>query len=300
MDGAASIPTFRLRDVEFDPGTVEFAIRRIEDFSAPALRPALNKHRTDFYHIIWITGLSGEGKIWIDLDCYPVKPHLMCFISPGQIRAWEVPALQATGGVTGYAIAFTSEFFSNSPDDTSALIQLPYFHGVGAAPVLYADEERAGVFTVLCQRLERETELALDSQVAILHSYMRILLVEARRFHVAQPGAIRVEETHMVLTKQFIQLVDAHYLDTSSVADYAEMLHVTANHLVETVRRAVGVPPGKIIHERLLLEAKRLLRYSDLPIAEIATQLNFEDPSYFSRFFKKHSGFSPSEFREQP
>ena len=60
----------------------------------------------------------------------------------------------------------------------------------------------------------------------------------------------------------------------------------------------MGIPPGKLIHERLLLEAKRLLRYSDLPVADIADQLNFEDPSYFSRFFKKHTGFSPSEFRE--
>jgi AraC family transcriptional regulator, transcriptional activator of pobA len=50
----------------------------------------------------------------------------------------------------------------------------------------------------------------------------------------------------------------------------------------------------------VLLEAKRLLRYSDLPVTEIAYRLNFEDPSYFSRFFKKYTGFSPSEFREQP
>ncbi len=299
MNDAAPIPTVTIHDVELDPGSVEFAIRRIEDFSAPVLRNGLNKHRTDFYNILWITGLSGEGKIWIDLDCYPLRPHLMCFISPGQIRAWEGSALEIAC-VTGYAIAFTSGFFSNSPDDTSALVQLPYFHGVGAAPVLHADEERAGLFTLLCRRLERETQHALDGQVTLLHSYMRSVLVEARRFHASQPGAIHIEETGMVLSKQFIQLVDAHYLNTTSVADYADMLHVTANHLAETVRRTVGLPPGKIIHERLLLEAKRLLRYSDLPVAEIAYQLNFEDPSYFSRFFRKQTGFSPSDFREQP
>jgi AraC-like DNA-binding protein len=78
------------------------------------------------------------------------------------------------------------------------------------------------------------------------------------------------------------------------------MLHVTTNHLNETVKGTLGQPAGMIIRERLLLEAKRLLRYSDSPVAEIATHLNFEDPSYFSRFFKKHTGFSPSEFREQP
>ena len=191
-------------------------------------------------------------------------------------------------------------FFSNSPDDANALIQLPYFHGVGAAPVLYVNEEQARLFTEVCSRLEREAQLALDGQSTLLHSYMRILLIEARRIHQAQPGAIHTEETAFLLTKQFVLLVEAHYLTISSVADYAAMLHVTTNHLIETVKRTMGQPAGQIIRERLLLEANRLLRYSDSPVAEIATYLNFEDPSYFSRFFKKHTGFSPSEFREQP
>ncbi len=300
MNGAVLIPNLTLHDIELDPGTVEFDIRRIEDLSAPVQRNALMRHRADFYQLIWITGLAGEGKVWIDLDCYDVSPDTMCFISPGQIRAWEGLALQTPGAVTGYVIGFTPEFFSDSPDDTSALMQLPYFHGVGVAPVLYANRELAGLFTSVCERLEGETQIALDGQVALLHSYVRILLIEARRFHLARPGATRMEEAGMVLTKKFMQQVEAHYLNTTSVADYAEMLHVTANHLTETVKRIIGVPPGKIIHERLLLEAKRLLRYSDLPVADIAFELNFEDPSYFSRFFRKCVGVSPSEFREQP
>ncbi len=292
MNGAPPIPILTVQDVELDPGTVEFDIRRIEDLSAPVLRNALVAHRCNFYQILWVT--QAEGTFWLDLDGYPVKPNTMIFVSPGQIHAAE-----PHGAVSGYIIGFTSGFFSDSPDDANALIQLPYFHGVGAAPVLYPDEALAGLFTSVCQQLEQETRVPLDGQVAILHSYMRILLVEARRSHENRPGATRSEETGMILTKRFMQLVEANYLDTSSVADYADMLHVTANHLIETVKRTVGQPAGKIIHERLLLEARRLLRYSDLPVAEIATYLNFEDPSYFSRFFRKHVGVSPTEFREQ-
>lgn len=147
MYDAAPVPTFTIHEVEFDPGTIEFAIRRIEAFSVPVLRNGLNRHQADFYHIIWITGFTGEGKIWIDLDCYPVKPHMMCFVSPGQIRAWDVPALGTAGAVTGYAIAFTQGFFSDSPDDANALIQLPQFYSVGAAPVLHVDEDQARRFT---------------------------------------------------------------------------------------------------------------------------------------------------------
>ncbi len=115
----------------------------------------------------------------------------------------------------------------------------------------------------------------------------------------ARPRAVDTEETALILTERFLQLVEAHYLTISSVADYAAKLYVTTTHLVETVLGTTGQPAGRIIRERLLLEAEHLLRYSDVPIAEIAAYLNFEDPAYVGRYFKKHTGFSPADFREQ-
>ncbi len=111
------------------------------------------------------------------------------------------------------------------------------------------------------------------------------------------PSVNHAGEAGFGLTRQFMLLVEQHYQETCSLTEYAMMLHVTTGVLIETVRRSLGQPAGQIIRERLLLEAKRLLRYSDLPVAEIAARLNFEDPSYFSRFFKDKTGFSPSEFR---
>ncbi len=111
--------------------------------------------------------------------------------------------------------------------------------------------------------------------------------------------AVDTEERALILTERFLELVEAHYLTISSVADYAAMLHITTNHLVEIVTRTMGQPAGVIVRERLLLEAEHLLGSSDLPVAEIAASLNFEDPAYFGRYFKKHTGFSPSDFKEQ-
>ena len=292
MSNGSNIPFQVFQDLELEPGTVEFAIRRIEPLSPAVLRSALAIHRHDFYEIAWITG--GQGGIWIDLDHYRVGPNTLCFLSPGQIHAWEV-----AGDPAGFLLGFTHRFFTESPDDASALIKLPFFYGVGAAPVLSVNEEQTELFTQTCSQLLRESHLALLGQGAILRSYMRILLLEARRLRDTQAGVNHLEEASFALTKQFVLLVDAHYLDTSSVADYAAMLHVTTNHLVKTVKRSLGHPPGQIIRDRLLLEAKRLLRYADMPVAEIATYLNFEDPSYFSRFFREKTGLTPTEFREQ-
>ncbi len=168
MNPAAPVPIVASHDVELDPGTVEFAIGRVEALSARVRRNALITHRADFYQIVWITGFAREGMAWIDLDCYPLRPPMMCFISPGQIRAWDAPTWQTTGAATGYVIDFTQGFFSDSPGDANPLIQLPYFHGVGAAPVLYVNEEQARLFTVVCSRLERETQLALDGQSTLM------------------------------------------------------------------------------------------------------------------------------------
>ena len=149
-------PHLTIHDIELDPGTVEFAIARIETLSSAVLQNALIAHRNDFYQITW-SSTGTPGKLWIDLDCYDLKPNMMCFISPGQIHAWEIE-----GPAVGYVIGFTQRFFSDSPDDANALIQLPYFHGVGAAPVLHADEDLGNLFTTICQRLEREIQLGLD------------------------------------------------------------------------------------------------------------------------------------------
>lgn len=293
VNGDPLVRTLTTHHADLVPGTAEFAIGRIETQCSTVGSDAPVAHRCSLYQILWFT--EADGNFWLDLDCYRVKPNTMLFVSPGQIHAVEI-----RGRAAGYLIEFSTGFFSGSPSDQQALIQLPYFHGVGVAPVLYAHEEQAGVFTGACRRLEHEMEVPLYGQIDLLHSYMRILVVEAERCHRVRPEAMRTECVGMLLTKRFLQLVEAHYLDTSSVVDYADMLHVTPNHLIETVRSTVGLPPGKIIHDRLLLEAKRLLRYSELQVAEIASQLNFEDPSYFSRYFRKCVGLSPRDFRERP
>jgi AraC-like DNA-binding protein len=84
----------------------------------------------------------------------------------------------------------------------------------------------------------------------------------------------------------------------TSVSDYAKYLHVTADHLGAVVRDQTGRTPGDIIRERLLLEAKRLLVHTSMNISEIAYALNFEDPAYFSRFFRRLVAKAPGDFRE--
>jgi AraC family transcriptional activator of pobA len=84
-----------------------------------------------------------------------------------------------------------------------------------------------------------------------------------------------------------------------SVKQYASELHITSVHLNRICQSAVGKPALHIIHDFLILEAEKFLEHTDLHISEIAYRLNFEDPAYFSRFFKKYTALSPKQFREK-
>lgn len=99
--------------------------------------------------------------------------------------------------------------------------------------------------------------------------------------------------------KQFRELVEIHFRDHRPVSDYAEQLGMTLATLGRVCQEQLGMTALNVINARLMLEAKRELAYSSRSIKEIALDLGFSDEGYFSRFFRKHSGLAPSEFRTQ-
>lgn len=96
----------------------------------------------------------------------------------------------------------------------------------------------------------------------------------------------------------FTQLVNAHYLTHRQVQDYADSLGVSAGHLSDTVSGLTGLTAIGIIHQRTVLEAKRILIHTDQTVSQIASALAFDDPSYFGRFFKRMTGETPQQFRQ--
>jgi len=99
------------------------------------------------------------------------------------------------------------------------------------------------------------------------------------------------------LQRRFEALVDAHFLKHWSVADYACALAVTPTHLSRVSRRTTGLPASRIIEERLVREARRLLTYTNITVTQIAYELGYIDPAYFSRVFSRATGLSPRRFR---
>jgi AraC family transcriptional activator of pobA len=103
---------------------------------------------------------------------------------------------------------------------------------------------------------------------------------------------------NQILLKNFQKLIELHYTRLKLPKDYAGMLYITPNHLNAVCKDILGMQAGEVIRNRAMLEAKRLLTNPQLTISEIAFELNFNDNSYFTKFFKKFEGITPEEFRK--
>lgn len=124
------------------------------------------------------------------------------------------------------------------------------------------------------------------------------LLYHLKEFTQERVKEIRLATPQQILLRKYVQLVNNHYIDKRTVQEYAALLSVTPNYLSQSVKAVSGRNALSYITERLLTEARSLIRFTDFEIAEIAYRLNFSDPANFGKFFRAQAGMSPSEYRK--
>jgi AraC-like DNA-binding protein len=135
-----------------------------------------------------------------------------------------------------------------------------------------------------------------EHDFALIHAYLMVCIYEIRKL-LKENNLDFYPAKAFSITKQYSDLLLAHIGKKHDVGFYAQTLKITPNHLNKSVKLATGKTAVAFFNEIRLTEAQLRLKNTDLPVSEIAYQLGFEDPSYFSRFFKKSTGYSPTKFR---
>jgi AraC-like DNA-binding protein len=143
-----------------------------------------------------------------------------------------------------------------------------------------------------------EGELAAEvPMIDVVEGFLGILLIKcaawARTCSAAAQGPLDMNDP----VRRFLDMVEQGYLDARQVAHYAQRLAMTGDHLSTLVRERLGRTASGVIHDRLLLEAKRLLLHGDMSIKEVGYALGMKDPAYFSRWFTKAEGQPPAAYR---
>jgi AraC family transcriptional activator of pobA len=288
------IPLYRLSHLAAPaPVPGEFMIESFGPYlerQSPHLHHA---HRHIFYHLVCFT--HGTGSHSIDFLRYPVEAGQIYFMPPGQVHSWSFE-----GRPEGWVINFSVDYLRAFLLDPGYLDRFTFFSGRAEDSVVRLEgTPREQVYGLLEQMLRQFNEVGgSDADLMRVRLLELFLVVRTAQPTVLDGVAHAIGQKQQVVV-QFRRLIDEHYKTLRLPGEYARLLHITPNHLNALCQELLGRPAGAVIRDRVLLEAKRLLTNADMTAAEIAYELNFQDNSYFSRFFKKYAGVTPEGFRRQ-
>ena len=250
-------------------------------------------HRHDFFEVLYLR--KGSGFHIIDSNKYEIKPPTVFFMSPGQAHKIEF-----SNDIEGYIFIFTADFYLANRSNQNSLIEFPFFYNLHQEnPPLQLDNKDDALFLEqLFQRSISELNDNQTNKLDTLRSLLDLILTTCTSRYKAEESLESKGKGYM-LVKRFYHLVEENNHKNLSLGEYAGLLAVTPNHLTQTVKQFTGKTSSQIIKAKQVLEIKRLLVHTNLSVAEIAHQLNFDDQSYFTKFFKRESGFSPLQYRSE-
>jgi AraC family transcriptional activator of pobA len=195
-------------------------------------------------------------------------------------------------------VVFSRAFLTESSTNSHFLESFSYFKN-SSTPVIYPDHDQAKVmleiYALIQQKLQQEEH---PYRTDISRSVLTILLYEIAAVYEQQHVIIKNKQTRkQELNTLFQNLVFHHYREHRNVQYYADALFVSPKHLTETIKDVTGKTAGEWVDDAVILEAKVLLRNHEISIAQVAEDVHFPDQSTFGKYFKKHTGVSPTEYR---
>lgn len=271
-----SIDSFGIREVSLSSIRVD----KLEDRIKPAVA---FPHRHDFFQAMLVT--SGTGWHQIDFIKHPVKANQIFLMKPGQMHSWEL-----SKGVKGHIVEFNHQSLNTNKDGIELINQFSFSPDAH----VFQDKNDFKNLIKICELMGEEFETKHDLQDQCLQGFLSSFLIQIVRSYDHQVK----QEKMITVIEKFKKLIEKNFKSAHNVEFYANELKVSSKALTMQLSRAIGKPPRLLIQERILLEAKRYLAFSQLSVSEIGYELGFEDANYFTRFFRLHEKITPAQFRK--
>lgn len=255
-----------------------------EDFHSLSEVP----HRHDHYELLLIT--EGEGTHFIDFKEYTVKPGRVYFLHPGQVHLIDRFKRK------GWLIMFGEELYHKFLEIHKHEDEVGILDFYTTEPFIDLDQRLAELFEQTITQLSAELS-AEKIHAGILFHYAALLFLEANRAHQRQHPKNTADLGRRFESHQLRQLIETHYKQEHHASFYAERLQADIKKLNRICRESTGFTVAELLKERLLTESKVQLHTSPASVKAISYSLGFNDPAFFGRFFKKHTGLTPAAFR---
>lgn len=286
----AGISTYTLYKEE--PSTNDPEFFHIEDIKSRArlYNWCISTHaHLQVFQLIFIN--SGQVKTWLDGKEYIKEGPCAFLIPPSVVHGFEFEQDTLGYVITLSHLLLTDEQLSRSGIASTQLMQ--------AAQIINLADKSADNLLInsILEALANEYSTNLvGKQQLFEHLFFALLIILSRNLQTTNKPDIQDPYTHRY--QQLYELIEKHYRQHKSCKFYADKLFTTSIGINRACKAVTGKSFGDLLQDRLALEAQRMLIYSSAPVSLIAYELGFSDPAYFSRFFKRRVGSSPSLFRE--
>ena len=217
---------------------------------------------------------------------------MLFFLSPGQVFTVENEFIK-----TAYKLTFKRDFYCIQTHDQEVACNGILFNNIYETPFVKPCEKDTKKLNFILESLIEEFQQKDTAQYDMLQSYLKQFIINSVR--VKQENHTIKEDTETRLFKDFSLLVEQNFRTLHSVTDYANRLGISPKSITKHFQKLGSKTPSQFIKTRILLEAKRLLIYTDKTVKEIAFELGFNDPAYFTRFFTKTILKSPLQFKKE-
>ena len=241
------------------------------------------------YSIYWIQ--EGKGTYNIDFEQYQFEDNVLFFLSPGQVFTVDSEQIK-----TAYKLTFVRDFYCIQTHDQEVACNGILFNNIYETPFVKPCEKDTAKLNFILESLIEEFQQNETAQYDMLQSYLKQFIISSVR--VKKENHVIKEDTETRLFKDFSLLVEQNFRNMHSVTDYANRLGLSPKSITKHFQKLGAKTPSDFIKNRILLEAKRLLIYTDKTVKEIAFELGFNDPAYFTRFFTKGIEKSPLQFKK--
>ena len=243
-------------------------------------------HRHDFFYILALR--KGIGQHEIDFTPYPVRDHTIFMMRPGQVHH-----LTLKTGSTGYLIGFKTDFYySVDKAFTRALRR------AGNKNIYQPEASRFNKLLLILTNIFDEYHAKQEGYQEVIKASLAIFFIELlRNENPPTDAADSATPYEQLRLEEFLELLEKHVATQKQVSAYADMLNLSVYQLNAVTKATLGKTCSEVINEYIILESRRYLLATTNQVNHIAYQLGYEDPSYFTRFFRKHTGYTPEAFR---
>lgn len=257
-------------------------------------------YRVNFFRVIHFTNsnlnfYAGDKLIAVSNNCF-------CFSYPGKLESWT-----RTGRLSGYVIYFSASFSGLDTAGKNFDADYPFFN-FNSEPMLVVNNATAAGLKQDAEAMIEEMYTDNPDKLQMIKKLLMVYLHKIRRAYEKQVNSFSPDvKSNKNLYNRFRkelddymqQLVVQKRSSIPTVARLAKELHINSNYLNGIIKSLTGKAASTHIQEKMIMEAKSVLFNTDMQATEIADMFGFENSSYFHRFFKRNTGFSPMEYRKQ-